>query len=168
MADNPNANKVIAFGQVLIDLTEDTVSPECLLQGYTAHDASGAAITGTLKKANIDHIAYDYEMGYVDSGTWRYQDSTNNHSDVYPIENGHQYTLKLGSTIGTRFRAAALEQNPIGSLVDIRGIQVINKTNPSAYDQAAFTAAFDGWLIVTKDNASTKGLKSWLFDVTVE
>ena len=168
MASNQNANKIIAFGQTLIDLTEDTVTAETLLEGYTAHDATGEAITGTFRKSAIDNIAYDYEMGYVDSGIWKYQNSTNNHSDVYPIENGHMYILKLGSTVGTRFRAAALEQNPIGSLTDIRGTAVINRNSPSAYDQAAFTAAYDGWLIVTKDNVSTIGLKSWLFDVTVE
>ena len=168
MASNQNANKVIAFGQVLIDLTADTVTPSALIEGFTAHDASGAAITGTLRKPTVDHIAYDYEMGYVNSGVWTYQDSTNNHSDVYPIENGHQYVLKLGSTVGTRFRATALQQNPIGSLVDIQGTAVVNKSGPSAYETAAFKAAFDGWLIVTKDNVSTKNLKSWLFDVTVD
>lgn len=40
-------NKVIYGTTVLVDLTEDTVSPESLMQGYTAHDKSGALITGT-------------------------------------------------------------------------------------------------------------------------
>ena len=41
-------NKVqLADGTVLIDLTADTVTADKLLQGYTAHDASGAQITGT-------------------------------------------------------------------------------------------------------------------------
>ncbi len=30
-----------------VDLTNDTVTSETLVQGYTAHDASGTAITGT-------------------------------------------------------------------------------------------------------------------------
>lgn len=33
--------------EVLVDLTSDTVTPEALAQGYTAHDASGAPIVGT-------------------------------------------------------------------------------------------------------------------------
>ena len=42
-------NKVqLANGLVLIDLTSDTVDAAHLAQGYTAHDASGAAITGTM------------------------------------------------------------------------------------------------------------------------
>lgn len=40
-------NKVIYGGNTLIDLTEDTVDASHLLTGYTAHDRSGASITGT-------------------------------------------------------------------------------------------------------------------------
>ena len=41
-------NKAVFGSRVLIDLTSDTVSPEYLLRGYTAHDKSGNVITGTL------------------------------------------------------------------------------------------------------------------------
>ena len=41
-------NKVDINGATVIDLTGDSVTPETLLQGATAHDASGAAITGTM------------------------------------------------------------------------------------------------------------------------
>ena len=40
-------NKVIYGGNTLIDLTSDTVSASDLLSGKTAHDKSGAIITGT-------------------------------------------------------------------------------------------------------------------------
>lgn len=40
-------NKIIYGGKVLIDLTEDTIMPNKLLQGYTAHDGAGEKITGT-------------------------------------------------------------------------------------------------------------------------
>lgn len=46
MATN-NVNKVIYGSTVLIDLTADTVTPDKILASYTAHDASGAEITGT-------------------------------------------------------------------------------------------------------------------------
>lgn len=42
-------NKVIINGAVKIDLTGDTVTPELLADGATAHDKSGQPITGTLK-----------------------------------------------------------------------------------------------------------------------
>lgn len=40
-------NKVIYGSTVLIDLTADTVTADKILTSYTAHDASGASITGT-------------------------------------------------------------------------------------------------------------------------
>lgn len=42
-----NNKFVLRDGTVLLDLTSDTVTANKVLQGYTAHDASGAAITGT-------------------------------------------------------------------------------------------------------------------------
>ena len=44
---NTNINKVIYGGKTLIDLTGDTVSADKVLTGITAHDKSGALITGT-------------------------------------------------------------------------------------------------------------------------
>lgn len=40
-------NKIIFGGETLIDLTGDTVTPDKLAQGVTAHDKSGEIITGT-------------------------------------------------------------------------------------------------------------------------
>lgn len=42
-----NNKIVLASGEVLIDLTADTVDAAHLLSGYTAHDKSGAPITGS-------------------------------------------------------------------------------------------------------------------------
>lgn len=46
MADK-NISKVVYGGKTLIDLTADTVTADNLLSTYTAHDKSGAPITGT-------------------------------------------------------------------------------------------------------------------------
>ena len=45
-----NKNKVIYGEDVLIDLTGDSVTPADLAKGVTAHDKSGAPITGTSTK----------------------------------------------------------------------------------------------------------------------
>ncbi len=47
MANNQYVNKVIFGGDTIIDLTADTVDAAHLLSGSTAHDKSGATITGT-------------------------------------------------------------------------------------------------------------------------
>lgn len=62
-------NKVVYAGETLIDLTEDTVTPATLKSGVTAHDASGAKITGTLdtappKESDINFWDYDGTLLY--------------------------------------------------------------------------------------------------------
>lgn len=44
---NKNISKVVYGGKTLIDLTADTITADKLLSTYTAHDKSGAPITGT-------------------------------------------------------------------------------------------------------------------------
>lgn len=50
MANNQYVNKVAFGGNTLIDLTADTITPDKLAYGVTAHDKSGAPITGTSTK----------------------------------------------------------------------------------------------------------------------
>lgn len=62
-------SKIVYGGKVLIDLTEDTVTPATLKSGVTAHDASGAKITGTLdtappKESDINFWDYDGTLLY--------------------------------------------------------------------------------------------------------
>lgn len=47
MANNTYVNKVIFGGDTLINLENDTVVANKILSGYTAHDKSGAPITGS-------------------------------------------------------------------------------------------------------------------------
>ena len=48
MADK-NVNQVIVNGETILDLTNDTVTANDLAEGVTAHDKSGAPITGALR-----------------------------------------------------------------------------------------------------------------------
>lgn len=58
MANNPYVNKIIYGNTTLIDLTSDTVTANSLLEGTTAHDASGSVINGAL--VNGDALGYGY------------------------------------------------------------------------------------------------------------
>lgn len=60
---NTYKNKVVYNGTTLIDLTADTVTASTLMQGYTAHDKSGALITGTADKT--EGSVYQDEDGYL-------------------------------------------------------------------------------------------------------
>lgn len=41
-------NKIIINGETKIDLTNDTVTPDSMLYGYSAHKSDGTIISGTL------------------------------------------------------------------------------------------------------------------------
>lgn len=54
MASNPYVNKVqLADGRTLMDISGDTVTAGNMILGTTAHDRSGAAITGTYDPTSI-------------------------------------------------------------------------------------------------------------------
>lgn len=67
---NTYKNKVVFNGQTLIDLTADTVTPSTLMQGYTAHDRSGATIVGTATGGDYEIAVDSMSMvGSVEAGT---------------------------------------------------------------------------------------------------
>lgn len=62
-------NKVDINGATVLDLTGDSVTPETLLQGATAHDASGAAITGTMVRGTELKIIVSVASGATVTAT---------------------------------------------------------------------------------------------------
>lgn len=92
MANNENINKVVYGNTTLIDLTEDSVTPETLLEGETAHDRSGAQITGTAKQGHsiLNRIAtaltQRVKLWFVDAEVT--DDSTNGRTKVEIIKDG--------------------------------------------------------------------------------
>ena len=66
-----NVNKVDLNGVTVLDLTSDTVTPETLLLGTTAHNAKGETITGTLVPCTV----YSAESPALD-GTTSNSDTT--------------------------------------------------------------------------------------------
>lgn len=45
---NQNVNKVVVNNEVILDISADTVTPDKLLSGTTAHNNKGVAITGSM------------------------------------------------------------------------------------------------------------------------
>lgn len=58
-------NKVQYGNTTLIDLTADTVTADKLMQGYTAHDRTGAVITGTATGGSGSGAVWQDAQGYV-------------------------------------------------------------------------------------------------------
>ena len=58
-------NKVEYAGKVLLDLTEDTVTPDKLISGEIAHDKTGAKIVGTLEDVGDGKYIWKKHIGKV-------------------------------------------------------------------------------------------------------
>ena len=68
MANNQYVNKVEFGNDILIDLTNDTVAAGSMLSGVTAHDASGATITGSIATKTNSNVAVNGTTIEVASG----------------------------------------------------------------------------------------------------
>lgn len=58
-------SKVVYDGQTLVDLTTDSVTPDALLEGVTAHGADGEIIVGTLPLSGLNYVI-SLENGVAD------------------------------------------------------------------------------------------------------
>ena len=73
-------NKVVINDEIKIDLTSDTVSPNTLSKGITAHDKSGNVIVGTM------------EGGSAPSGQWREETVDSQYGQITKVVY-HGYTI---------------------------------------------------------------------------
>ena len=70
MANNQYVNKVVFGNETLIDLSSDTINAGVLLQGYTAHDQTGAPIVGIIERKspiagfNNGRFEISFPIGY--------------------------------------------------------------------------------------------------------
>lgn len=110
MASNANVNKVVYGANVLIDLTEDTVAADKLLSGITAHDKSGAQITGTYSGGGSNEYApndvnfFDYNGTIVyscsaaDFANLQAMPANPSHTDIGLTAQGWNWSLANAKT----------------------------------------------------------------------
>lgn len=74
MASNPYVNKVqLANGTTLIDISSDTVAAGKMLSGITAHDKSGAQVTGNIATKTASNLSASGKTVTVPSGYYATQ-----------------------------------------------------------------------------------------------
>lgn len=160
-------NKVICNSSTLIDLTEDTVTADTLGYGITAHDKTGNIITG-IAALRINPLYFDFNKGYVDNGTWKYENPTNTYVDIYEVRAGNQYFYTLGSNVGTRFRSMFITEDvTLITSGNRAGTKLINTNNPASYANGTFSCAEDGYLIIAKDNIGKTGVYTYVYNMTL-
>lgn len=113
-------NKVVINNEIKIDLTSDTVSPDTLSKGITAHDKSGNVIVGT------------YEGGSVPSGQWREETVDSQYGNItkvvyhgYTIIPSYQYLSKRLTSI--KFNEGVTTINSYFMGTNAGGYDVLNE-----------------------------------------
>ena len=117
-------NKVVLGERTLIDLTSDTVTPETLVSGYTAHSRSGAAITGTFDTSVFvtTNTAQDItaEKTFLGSSLLKLKQSASNDASGFQI-------LKNDGSVLVKF-----EYNNIDSIDTIKTTLISNVRTTSS------------------------------------
>lgn len=151
-----NVNKVDLNGVTVLDLTSDTVTPETLLVGTTAHNAKGETITGTLVPCTV-YSAKNPQLTASESSyvTWQILATEHgfNSSDlivsVY-LSNGEQvlcdilisptdYSVQIGAKYDSNIQTSANEPEPLNPTVPqgyFKTVIIGPATTPQAVQQA--------------------------------
>lgn len=131
-------NKVVYGTTVLVDLTEDTVTPDKLLKGETAHNAAGEPITGTLEPGSggsgdnnceAYHItSASAKLNFKTTGTvkvWGYGTITSGYTtSVYAfVGDGYYKSASWGSPTKT---SASFSINADGTLNGLPSMSACN------------------------------------------
>ena len=147
-----NYNKIIINGRTLIDLTGDTITESDLAVGVTAHDKSGALITGTntYDSDTSDDTASDVDILYGKTAHARgvfltgtmadlsgVSGTLTTKTDSYPIEQGYHDgsgTVTIDPTEQTKIIARNIREGVtiLGVLGTMSGSEDVHAQSRSA------------------------------------
>ena len=89
-------NKVqLSDGTVLLDLTGDTVTPENLLSGATAHNAAGEQIVGEAASGGMTQEEADARYLQLSGGTLTGNLTLESHIETYNNSDGNLLKIRV-------------------------------------------------------------------------
>lgn len=179
-----NANQVIVKGETILSLRSDTVTPETLQKGYTAHDKSGTKIIGTLEASSSGAA----KETWVLNSAADYPDSAQQDSVIFNVDftsNGLSFSsIRLsinlrrsisydstivktfGSWASEAYRKLTFATPPTGDFLNwLQSNGVKQPDDTAVQDTKALTITSNGTVSVTPD-APYDALKK--VDVTVD
>ena len=113
-------NKVnLANGETLIDLTSDTVTPETLAEGYTAHNSNGERIVGEMTTEGGESVSDVFWVtGEVDPSRMIATSVSHTRSEI-------EAAINSGKIVIASFSVLGLGMNVFGNISSvIHGVQV--------------------------------------------
>ena len=116
-------NKVIYNNKTLIDLTNDTITPDKLVSGATAHSASGETITGTLKPVLGDAIAPEYREDGIYGGDARVMHNGLLYRCICEISKPEKWTPEHWETVSVTALIAASTQDVLQKVQDMVSVE---------------------------------------------
>lgn len=133
-------NKIVYGGQTKLDISNDTVTPSALLEGYTAHDNTGALIVGTASGGGEGGNVWQDANGYLhlddESGIDLQTKS------VTPTETAQSVTPDAGYYALEKVNVGAISSSYVGSGITRRSSSDLTAsgatvTAPSGYYSAS-------------------------------
>lgn len=174
-----NANQVVVNGETILDLRSDTVTPETLQKGYTAHDKSGTKITGTLEASSSGAAKETWVLNStvdpssivifnVDFTSNGLSFSSIRLSTNLRVQISYDSTIvkRFGSWASEAYRKLTFDAPPTGDLLTwLQANGVKQPDDTAVQDSKALTITSNGTVSVTPD-APYDALKK--VDVTVD
>ena len=162
------------MGPAVLDISGGGGAPVLISKGLTRNGIYRAAddsadgyseIVTNIQPGRETPISYDLDTGYVMNGTWKIGGDSVSYSDVYAVTGGVMYLIALGGTVGSRFRAMFSTQDTSSASSPVTGTMIVNVSDPAPYSCASFTPPSDGYITVTKDNAGTGWLHTYVYNL---
>lgn len=130
-------SKIVFFGQVLIDLTDSTVTPETLPKGVVAYTAVGERIVGTMEITTEDITDFAEAMA--------------------------EYHMTASATLSTAWSGSG----PYTQTVTVAGVRAGDHPHVApvySADLATASAQKEAWALVSKAEAGDDTLTFTCFD----
>lgn len=104
---------------------------------------------------SLTAYSLNFALGYVDNGTYKYNPSdTNQRMDIYQVDANKPYLIRLGSTVGNRFRVMFTTTDVTQVTENVTGTKIYNTNSTSAYMSTMFTTTSAGYILVFKSSSA--------------